>query len=178
MNKVNIKKTCMAALFAAVIAALSQVAIPTPIGVSVTMQTFAIAVTAFLLGIKVGVAATLCYIFIGAAGAPVFTGFSGGIAVVLGPTGGFIIAFPIFCLILGFVFYVNKAWVKISLCALSLIILYLFGTVQFVLVTHNAVKTALSAFSLYFIKDALILAGAYFLCVRIRPKILRFIQSK
>ena len=178
MNKTSIKKICMGALFAAFIAALSQVAIPTPIGVSVTLQTFAIAVTAFLLGIKTGSMAVLIYLFIGAAGAPVFAGFSGGITVILGPTGGFILGFPLYCLILGFTLYVNKILFKIYLCAAALFVLYIFGTAQFVIVTHSSLLTAIAAFSLYFIKDALVLTLAYFLCVRIRPSVFKFIQSK
>ena len=92
-SKVNIKKICVTAVFTAVIAALSQIAVPTPVGVSVTLQTFAIALTAFLLDTKCAVAATLCYVALGAAGAPVFTGFAGGAGVLLGASGGFIFGF-------------------------------------------------------------------------------------
>ena len=104
-NKINIKKICITAVFTAIIAALSQVVFPTPIGVAVTLQTFAIAITAFLLAIKCAVSATVCYILLGVSGLPVFSGFSAGPAVLLGPTGGFIFAFPVYCLFLSFGLY-------------------------------------------------------------------------
>lgn len=177
-GKINVKKLCVTAVFTAVIAALSQIAVPTPIGVSVTLQTFAIAVTAFLLDMKCAVAATVCYILLGVAGAPVFTGFAGGAGVLLGATGGFIFAFPLFCLCLSLSVYVNRKVLKAAFCALSLIILYAAGTAGFVIVTGNSLKAAAVAFFPYLVKDILVLAAAWILCGRIRPKLTKFIQSK
>ena len=177
-GRINIKKLCVTAVFTAVIAALSQIAIPTPIGVSVTLQTFAIAVTAFLLDIKCAVSATVCYILLGVTGVPVFTGFAGGAGVLLGATGGFIFAFPVYCLCLSLAIYVNRKVFTAALCALSLVILYCAGTVGFVTVTGNSVKAAIVAFFPYFIKDIFVLAAAWILCGRIRPKLIKFMQSK
>lgn len=178
MNKAGIKKICLVAVFAAIIAALAQIAIPTPLGVSLTLQTFAIALAAFLLGAKLGAAATISYIALGAAGAPVFAGFSSGLGVVLGPSGGFIFAFPVFAAVLSFAVYVNKIVAKIAICISALIILYLAGIIQFIIVSGSSVKVAIVTFALYFVKDALVLTAAYFLCGRIRKSIAAFMQSK
>ena len=178
MNKMGFKKICAVALFAAVIAALSQISIPTPLGVSLTLQTFAVALAAFLLGTKESVAATLCYMALGAAGAPVFSGFNGGIGVILGPSGGFILAFPVFAAVLSYVFYVNKNLTKILVCMSALVLLYFAGTVQFIIVSGTSAKAAIIGFIFYFIKDVLTVFCAYFLCVRIRKNILKFMQSK
>ena len=176
-KKISIKTIAATAVFTAVIAALSQVAIPTPIGVSITLQTFAIALTAFLIGFK-SVAATLCYILIGALGVPVFAGFSGGVGVLTGPTGGFIFAFPFFSAGLSLLNYVNRNALKAVVGLLSVIVLYIGGILQFCLVTGNSLKTAVIAFSLYFAKDVLTILLAYFLGLRIGPTLAKFIQPK
>ena len=173
----NIKSIAVTALFTAVIAALSQIAIPTPLGVNITLQTFAIALAAFLLGFK-SVTAVVCYILLGTLGVPVFTGFSGGAGVLLGPTGGFIFAFPVFAAGLSLVNYVNQNTFKAFLGTLSVILLYIGGTVQFVIVTGSSLKTALIALSLYFVKDVLTVLAAYFLSRRMGPMLARFIQPK
>ena len=175
MNK--IKSVTVTALFTALIAALSQVAIPTPIGVSVTLQTFAIALTAFLIGFK-SVAATLCYILIGALGVPVFAGFSGGVGVLTGPTGGFLFAFPLFSAGLSLLVYVNQNTLKIFMGLLSLTVLYIGGILQFCLVTGNSLKTAVIAFCSYFAKDVLTILLAYLLGRRIGPTLAKFIHPK
>lgn len=67
-----------------------------PLGaVPLTLQTFVIALTGALLGAKQGCIATIAYVLLGAVGLPVFSGFTGGIGILLGPTGGFLIGFPL-----------------------------------------------------------------------------------
>lgn len=179
MNKAaNIKSVAVTAIFVAFIVALSQVTIPTPIGVSVTLQTFAISLTAFLLGTRRAIAATVCYVLLGAIGAPVFAGLSGGFGALLGPTGGFIFGFPVFALVLSFSIYVNRTTYKLLVFLSALLLLYISGTVQFIIVTGNSIKVAITAFLLYFTKDIAVVLVAYFLCVRIRPTVDKFIQPK
>ncbi|MBR4761320.1 MAG: biotin transporter BioY [Clostridia bacterium] len=174
--KINTKALCITALFTALICVLSPLSFPTPFGVPVTFQTLIIALAAFLLGTKNALAAVICYILIGAAGLPVFSGFSAGTAALVSPTGGFIFAFPLFALLLSLMFYVNKAAAKIILAVCALLSLYLAGAIQFMIITGGSALAAAGAFSLYFIKDAAVILAAYFLCVRIRPGIRKFIQ--
>ena len=92
MNENTRKRTLnltLAALFTAVTAVLSQTAIPTPFDVPLTLQTFAVALCGYTLGIKWGLASILTYILLGTAGVPVFSGFRGGVQVLFGATGGF-----------------------------------------------------------------------------------------
>lgn len=174
----KIRKTCLIAVFCALICALSPLTVPMPIGVPLTLQTFIITVAAFLLGAKLGTAAVVLYILLGVAGLPVFSGFGAGAGVLLSPTGGFIFAFPVFALVASFVFYVNKVPLKILIGLSAVILLYISGTVQFTVVTGSVPGAAIGAFSLYFIKDVAVMLAAYFLCVRIRPVIQKSIQSK
>ena len=57
-----------------------------------TLQTLIIPIAGIVLGKKRGTYATLLYLIIGAIGIPVFSGFSGGIGILLGMTGGFLIS--------------------------------------------------------------------------------------
>lgn len=84
----------MISLFAAIISIISM--IPTGIyimGIPITFQTFIIAFTGYMLGSRNGVKATLIYILLGVVGLPVFSGFKGGVGVLLSITGGYIVGF-------------------------------------------------------------------------------------
>lgn len=64
-----------------------------PAVVPFSLQTFGVFFTVEMLDGKLGALAVTVYILLGAAGLPVFSGFSGGIGVLLGPTGGYIAGF-------------------------------------------------------------------------------------
>lgn len=79
----------MTAVMAAVIAAISPFALP--IGpISLSLCTLVLYMTPYVLGWRRGALATLVFLLLGMVGAPVFTGFQGGMAKVLGPTGGYL----------------------------------------------------------------------------------------
>jgi biotin transport system substrate-specific component len=81
----------------ALVAVCAHVAIPlwfTP--VPVTLQPFAVLLLGLLLGPRLAAGATLAYLAEGAAGLPVFTPYGlGGVAQLLGPTGGYLLSYPI-----------------------------------------------------------------------------------
>jgi len=71
----------------------AQVAIP--IGpIPITGQTFAVLLTGALLGSRLGALAIIAYLVEGASGLPFFAGGTGGLAHLVGPAGGYLIAFP------------------------------------------------------------------------------------
>ncbi|MCC5036559.1 biotin transporter BioY [Streptomyces sp. WAC 00631] len=74
----------------------AQISVPVPGSpVPVTLQTFAVLVTAAALGAKRGALGQLLYLAIGAAGLPVFSGATGGLSTVLGATGGYLLGFVV-----------------------------------------------------------------------------------
>lgn len=91
MNR-TLKELILAAEFAAIISVLSQMTIPFGL-VPLTGQTFAIGLTATFLGRKLGLISVVVYLLLGLIGLPVFSGMTGGIAVLFGPTGGYLIGF-------------------------------------------------------------------------------------
>lgn len=67
-----------------------------PVGdVALTMQTFGVFLTLQLLGGKWGTVSVCAYLLLGAAGLPVFSGFRGGLGILLGATGGYLIGFAV-----------------------------------------------------------------------------------
>jgi biotin transporter BioY len=79
--------------FSLLTSAAAQVVIP--IGpVPITGQTFAVLLTGALLGSRLGAMAMIAYLIEGASGLPFFQSGTGGIQIILGPTGGYLVAFP------------------------------------------------------------------------------------
>ncbi|MDD4125227.1 MAG: biotin transporter BioY [Eubacteriales bacterium] len=130
----KVRNLVLCSLFAALIAVCSWISIPTT--VPFTMQTFAVFVTIGILGGKLGTLAVLVYIVMGVIGLPVFSGFAGGYAALVGSTGGYIIGFIgiaaamwLFSGLFG-----NKIWVQASGMVAGLLICYVFGTAWFMVV--------------------------------------------
>ena len=97
-NRISVKNIVLAGMFAAFLAVMSQVSLPMPTGVPITVQVFAVALVGVILGWKRSVLAVLVYILIGAVGVPVFANFKGGLS---GLTGGYIIAWPVMTILCG-----------------------------------------------------------------------------
>lgn len=131
-------------LFAALIAVCAWIAIP--LMVSVTLQTFAVCLTAGLLGWKRATLTTIVYILLGIIGLPVFTGFNSGLAAVTGPTGGYIVGFIFTALIVGFAVEKvgRKIWQNVVVMVIGILVCYLFGTVWFVIAYKVSFVSALS----------------------------------
>jgi biotin transport system substrate-specific component len=84
----------------ALMAVSAQIAVPMwP--VPITLQTLAIPLLVALLGRELGTAAVLAYLAEGALGLPVFQGFAGGLIKFAGPTGGYLIGFPLAAWLVG-----------------------------------------------------------------------------
>ena len=131
-------------LFAAIGAQLA-VRLPfTP--VPVTMQTLFVVLAGITLGPRDGFYAMLSYLALGAAGAPVFAGFTFGPAVLFGVTGGYLIAFPAAALISGLIHERFGRQRVSALCAASigLALILLSGTSYLALLTGLGLARAAS----------------------------------
>lgn len=87
------KTMVLTGTMAALLAIMSQISIPLPSGVPVTMQTFAVALAGFVLGPACGTAAVAIFLLGGFIGLPVFAGFTGGPGSFVSLTGGFLYGF-------------------------------------------------------------------------------------
>ncbi len=180
MNKsaLSTKDLCMISLWTAVIAVMAQIAIPMPMGVPMTMQTFAITLAAIVLGAKKGAIASSIYVLLGAIGLPVFANFSGGLHSVVGATGGFIISFPIMAFIIGWgVEYKDRIkGVFIVAIIMGTIINYVIGVFVFCLITGSSVMAGITACVIPFIPTAIIkgVVGGI-LGVKMRERMVRLV---
>jgi len=100
-KRLSIREICYIGMFVAIIAVCAQIIVPQPGGVPFTLQAWAVSLAGLILGPKNGAIAAVIYVLLGAIGAPVFAGFSGGFGVIMRPTGGFILTFPVVALLAG-----------------------------------------------------------------------------
>lgn len=125
------KRMTRIALCAALLAPCAWLSVPTQ--PPFTMQTFGVFLTLLLLDAKDGTIAIGLYILLGALGVPVFSGFNGGMGVIMGPTGGYIVGFLLICLIFGLLCGRGVGlWLKALALLLGLAVCYAFGTLWFV----------------------------------------------
>lgn len=98
-------------LMSAVLCVLAPFTIPVPVSpVPLSLATFAVYLAATLLGAKKGMFSILIYLLLGLAGLPVFSGFSGGAGVLLGPTGGYLIGYIPCGLLTGWLVERDASW--------------------------------------------------------------------
>ena len=155
----NTRTLVRIALFAALIAVLSQISIPMPSGVPITLQTFAVALAGYALGAKRGAACVGVYIALGAVGAPVFAGFTGGFAKLFGVTGGFLWGFVLMAALCGLGTLCKKTAAAVGIGALGLLACHLCGVLQFMFVAQvDFAKAALTVSVPYLAKDFLSVA--------------------
>ncbi len=100
-------------------------------GVPLSMQPFFCILAGLLLGSRLGALSMTIYALVGIAGAPVFAQFSGGIGVIFGSTGGFILSYIVAAYAAGKILEVSKekklpSFMSASFVGIALI--YLVGT--------------------------------------------------
>ncbi|MGB9181540.1 MAG: biotin transporter BioY [Pyrinomonadaceae bacterium] len=86
--------------FSLLTALAAQVVIPLP-PVPITAQTFAVLLTGALLGSRLGALAMIAYLIEGASGLPFFYGGHGGVQHLFGPTGGYLLSYPLAAFVVG-----------------------------------------------------------------------------
>ncbi len=135
--KLTAKDMALTGMMTALLAVCAWVTIPFTI--PFTLQTFGVFMALRLLGGRRGTAAIGLYILLGIAGVPVFSGFSAGVGVIAGPTGGYIAGF----LLTGLLYCAAKPlrtnrFRENLILAAGLLVCYAFGTVWFCIVKGNA----------------------------------------
>jgi len=128
----KVRNMALCALFAALLTICAWIAIPAT-DIAFTLQTLGVFLTLGLLGGKRGTAAIAVYLAMGAVGLPVFSGFRGGIGILLGATGGYIWGF----LAAGMVYWLltallpSKNIIRLLCMVAGQIVCYALGTVWF-----------------------------------------------
>ena len=138
------------ALGIALIAVCAWISIP--LGpIPVTLQTFAVPFLGAVFGWKRGLASVAIYFIMGLIGIPVFSGFRAGVAVLFGPTGGYLLGFLLEVIVIGTAKLIplKNRWAKMGVLYASMIlgglIVFAFGTLWFMTMYKGAGEMSLSA---------------------------------
>lgn len=184
----------LTAMFTAITAVLSQIAIPIgPVPISCSL--IAVYLTGLLLSPKLAVLSQVVYLLLGAVGVPVFANFGAGIAKLAGPTGGYLVVYPVLALgiSLAMRLYDKKiadkqskskaalgkrvAFLAVTL-TLALVLCYATGTIWFVLYSGASFQKALSLTVIPFIAgDIVKIILCVILTISLRPLFLKTVKK-
>lgn len=172
MKNLSTRTLILCAIFAALTAVFSQIAIPLPM-VPINLAMLAVFIAGGVLGPWAGALSQVVYVLLGAIGLPVFAQFTGGLSIIVGPTGGYIAGYVVAALITGLT--VQK-WCKSLPLALGMVVglvaCYALGTAWFMVVTGSALGAALLTCVVPFlIGDAIKIAIAAALSPRLRREL-------
>lgn len=150
-RSISTQNLVLVGMFAGVLAVISQISIPMPTGVPITIQVFGIALVGTVLGWKLGSLAAIVYILLGCIGLPVFSNFQGGVQRLAGMTGGYILAWPVMAVLSGVRIRHQKPLISLSislaLAITGLMAVEFAGALQWSLLTSEMSFGAIAAYS-------------------------------
>ncbi len=186
-------RTIAVVLGALVVAGAAQVSIPLPgTPVPMTLQPMAVLLVGGLLGARLGALSMILYLAMGAAGLPVFTPTVPlvGIARLIGPTGGYLLAYPIAAYAVGWLTQpvvprlldeskagsggedIGRRWVRVALGVLAgLVLIHLGGLAQLAILTGNLSAAARFGTVPFLLGDLLKIAVLVPVLARLTPAI-------
>ena len=164
----NTRNLVLCAMCAAITCILAPLSIPLAGGVPVSLATFAVMLSGVLLGGPLGALSQLIYVLLAAVGLPVLAGWTGGLGIVLGMTGGYIIGYIPCAWLTGLIYKkygeTAKKPVKILFMILGMtagnIVLYIIGTAWFMFITEMTLEASLAACVIPFIPGNIIKMAA------------------
>lgn len=150
----QIRAAVLCGLFAAFTAVFSQISLPIgPVPISCSL--IAVYLAGLFLPVKTAALSQLVYLLLGIVGVPVFAGFQSGAARLAGPTGGYLLVYPVMALILSLAMVIyDKKLARKPLAAraayivgamlVSLIVCYAAGTAWFTVFSGSTFQKAIS----------------------------------
>lgn len=162
--KLTTYELVLCALCAAVTCVLAPISVPLAGEVPISLATFAVLLSGILLGAKYGAISQLIYVLLGSVGVPVFAGWTGGIGITLGVTGGYIIGYIPMAFIAGLLYHrfgreafgTRKYIVMFVSMVLATAVLYILGTAWFMAQTGMTLGASLAACVIPFLPGDLI----------------------
>lgn len=162
--KLTTRDLVLCAFCAAVTCILAPISVPLAGEVPISLATFAVLLSGILLGGRLGALSQLIYVLLGSVGVPVFAGWTGGIGITLGMTGGYIIGYIPMAFIAGFLYFRfgrnSSGFRKYAAMFISMFIatavLYLIGTAWFIAQTKMTLAASMAACVIPFLPGDLI----------------------
>ena len=162
--KLTTRDLVLCAFCAAVTCILAPISVPLAGEVPISLATFAVLLSGILLGGRLGALSQLIYVLLGSVGVPVFAGWTGGIGITLGMTGGYIIGYIPMAFIAGFLYFRfgrnSSGFRKYAAMFISMFIatavLYLIGTAWFIAQAKMTLAASMAACVIPFLPGDLI----------------------
>jgi biotin transport system substrate-specific component len=161
IDHTSLKEFTGVIIFSLLTAVGAWIEIPLPFTpVPITLQTLFVTLAGAWLGAKKGAMSQIVYLFYGICGLPVFAGGASSIAQFLGPSGGYLIGFPVAAFVTGLLISRDRGFYwNLGACILGSLPILLIGSVQLSILTGGNMA---EAFKLGFIP---FLAGDFIKCV-------------
>lgn len=158
-TKPNTRELVLCALCAALTCILAPISIPLSAGVPISLATFTVMLSGVLLGGRLGAVSQLIYVLLAAVGLPVLAGWTGGIGIIAGMTGGYIVGYILLAFLTGLIYKPfsrsTNMGTRLGFMALGMIVgtvaLYALGTAWFMIVTGMTLRASLAACVLPFL---------------------------
>lgn len=180
--KTNVQKLTFTAMMAAVLCILAPISIPLPEPMpAITLATFAVYISAYILGPGFSCASILIYLLLGCVGLPVFSKGQAGIQVLAGATGGYLIGYFFIALATGWfvVRFEKKIYMHVIGMLLGTLLCYIVGTIWLGYSLNLTAKAAIAAgVTPFLIGDALKIAAAAAICYPVRKQLARMLPGK
>jgi biotin transport system substrate-specific component len=159
------------AVGALVVALAAQVAVPVPFSpVPMTLQPLAVLAVGGLLGASEGLLALVTYLALGALGLPVFAGGSGGAIHLVGPTGGYLLAFPVAAALVGALAPRRAGVLRVLIaCVAGMLVIHVGGVAQLALLGGDPALAFRVGFVPFFTGDLLKVGLAAAAILGLRP---------
>ena len=157
-SKLTIQDLTYSALFAALISSVAYLAIPIPFSpVPITLQSLVVMLAGATLTTKQAGLSMLIFLLVGISGAPVFSSGRAGIGVFAGPSGGYLIAYPLGAIIINLLAKKDSYYqTALAMILGGLVIIHLLGVLWMGFVTEMGLAEAFISGSLPFIPGDLI----------------------
>ena len=146
VQRISTRDLVLTAMFTAILCVMSQISIPIQ-PIPFTLSLFALFLIGALLQPRYAFLAVIVYLLLGAFGVPVFSNFRGGLMHLTGPTGGYLMAYPLMTVVTALFYKFGKKHRIISLglgMTISLLLCYLIGTLWFTHITGKTLYVALT----------------------------------
>ena len=175
----SVKEITLVGLATAIMGIFSQLALPIPFTtVPLTLQTFGLVIISVVLGKKIGTLSILIWALLGTIGIPVFSGFSSGLGVLVGPNGGYIIGFIFMSFIIGYTSTSKNNILLFLGIYLGQAIQYTFGVIQLKMVLGLSFQNALlSGLYPFILKDIIMITVAVTIALAIKKSLRRVLIS-
>lgn len=173
--KLTTRDMILVAIIPALMGATSLITIPLGQLPDITLQTLFVFLAGLLLRKEMAFLSMIIYILLGVIGIPVFAGGTSGLGIIIGPTGGFILSFPVAAFLVSSLKNVNflnkEVFGLFDVLLAANIVIYIIGGAYLMYSLNMNLASAVALFGTYILGDLIKILAAIYVYVSIRSHI-------